>query len=942
MLNSGYSANIAGATSTTNQLGKVTRFGYDLAGRLLATTNANNEVVTQAYGVSGELLNVMDAKNQKTSWGYDLYGRQTSRTNANGVRIITLQYDSLNRMTNRWSAAHGNATFTYDSVGNLLTITNPSSPAIVFQRDALNRVTNRLDAAGSTAYVFNNVGKLVSEGGLWPNDTVTYFYTNDCLLQSFSLAEPNSSPWVQSYSFDSAERLQTIASSAGNFGYQYNAGLNGYSSDSALVQQISLPNGAQVTNSFDSCGRLLVTKLNKSSGSAVDSHTYTYDLAGQITNVVRFDASTINNQYDAIGQLTSAKATDPGSVTRLHEQFSYTYDAAHNLATKTNNALVQSFSVDSLNQLSGLSWSGTLTVAGATTSAATNVTVNGSTGNLYADWSFAKDGFSVTPGPNTFTAVARDSLGRASTNAVTANVAASTGYSYDLSGNLLSDGQWGYDYDDNDQLIRITATNSWKSEFTYDGLGQRRLRTEYLWQSGTWQLLSTTRYVYASGLVLQERDGNNIPLISYTRGPDGGGGIGGLLARTDHSPQSHAYYHSDGCGNISTILNSSQFLLARYLYDPYGNTLVASGPLAQANTYRFSSKEVHAPSGLIYFGLRFYNPTLQRWVNADPIREGGGLNLFCYVGNSPGMHVDAWGAADSTVSKVKPTEPPDDIGGGFNIGNLLQGTGSNLPQFIGGVSVVDPTDFLSGGFIGGRGVGGYYANLGVMNAVQAYINYLKNKNNAAANQEAQAPAQTETPNQDQTAKSDSLADFDLQKFLSDTELKPNMEAAVDSIFPKQLIPHQIPERSPLTYFFLGVSIFFPAILAEGGGPVADTAAARLNVFGTGEAPGFLDVASDARFAAGRPLTSSFADGSASDIFIRSAPITGENTIPEILRLSQPGTRVTLMQPVGGFQGQALIDAFGSRATVDFTRTFTSQFQYPGVDITIMRLTVGGP
>ena len=122
---------------------------------------------------------------------------------------------------------------------------------------------------------------------------------------------------------------------------------------------------------------------------------------------------------------------------------------------------------------------------------------------------------------------------------------------------------------------------------------------------------------------------------------------------------------------------------------------------------------------------------------------------------------------------------------------------------------------------------------------------------------------------------------------------------------------------------------------------AETGASRLNIFGTGEARGFLDVSPNAYYANGRPLTSGLANGSASDIFIRSAPITGENTIPEILRLSQPGTRVTLMQSTSGFQGQALIDAFGNRATVDFMRTFQSQTVYPGWDMTILRMTVGG-
>ena len=122
---------------------------------------------------------------------------------------------------------------------------------------------------------------------------------------------------------------------------------------------------------------------------------------------------------------------------------------------------------------------------------------------------------------------------------------------------------------------------------------------------------------------------------------------------------------------------------------------------------------------------------------------------------------------------------------------------------------------------------------------------------------------------------------------------------------------------------------------------ADTGALKLNIFGEGEAPGFLDVSPNSTFANGRPLTSELGDGSASDIFIRNAPITGENTIPEIMRLSQPGTQITLMQPASGFQGQALIDAFGNNATVNFTRTFTSQTVAPGVDMTILRMTVGG-
>jgi len=144
-------------------------------------------------------------------------------------------------------------------------------------------------------------------------------------------------------------------------------------------------------------------------------------------------------------------------------------------------------------------------------------------------------------------------------------------------------------------------------------------------------------YIYDGNLVIQERDANNLPLVTYTRGNDlsrtlqGAGGIGGLLARTDNSTlnsqpsTAHAYYHADGNGNITMLISSSQMIVAKYLYDPYGNTLAQSGLLADANLYRFSSKEWNANSGLYYYLYRFYDPNCSggqietRWVKPGAI-----------------------------------------------------------------------------------------------------------------------------------------------------------------------------------------------------------------------------------------------------------------------------------------------------------------------------------
>jgi RHS repeat-associated protein len=116
------------------------------------------------------------------------------------------------------------------------------------------------------------------------------------------------------------------------------------------------------------------------------------------------------------------------------------------------------------------------------------------------------------------------------------------------------------------------------------------------------------------------------------------GGIGGLLARTDVNGS--AFYHADGNGNITMMIDSSGNQLAKYLYDSFGNTIGMWGTLASVNTYRFSSKEIDARSGLYYYGYRYFEPNYQRFLNPDPIEEMGGINLYQFNLNSPENYLD--------------------------------------------------------------------------------------------------------------------------------------------------------------------------------------------------------------------------------------------------------------------------------------------------------------
>jgi RHS repeat-associated protein len=183
--------------------------------------------------------------------------------------------------------------------------------------------------------------------------------------------------------------------------------------------------------------------------------------------------------------------------------------------------------------------------------------------------------------------------------------------------------------------------------------------------------------------------------VSYTRGSDlsgslqGAGGIGGLLARTDHSlstigdPSANAFYHADGSGNITRLINQSQATVAKYIYDTFGNVIGRSGSLADANLYSFSSKEFHAASGLVYYLYRFYDPNLQRWLNRDPMNDDGfnvgsrahlkrlvvermeGPNLYRFVRNSSLRMFDGFGLGAACGSGPTSILVPDKPGG-FN------------------------------------------------------------------------------------------------------------------------------------------------------------------------------------------------------------------------------------------------------------------------------------
>ncbi len=390
---------------------------------------------------------------------------------------------------------------------------------------------------------------------------------------SLTLAQP-SGTWAQTYVHDLEWRLITNTAPAGNFIYSYPA-----SSPSALVMGIALPNSAAIVNTYDTLFRLQSTSLTNQWGQVLDGYTYGRDNLGLVTSVLRnygLTTSTATPGYDKIGQLISWNASEANGTPRLNEQLGYGYDQAGNLHLRTNNALVQTFTPDNVNQLASISRTGTLTVSGATPAPAASVTVNGNAAQTYGDFTFARTNNVLNSGPTTFTVIAQNAYGVKVTNSQTVNLPTNVVFSYDGNGNMTGDGFRTFYYDSESRLTNVTVNNGWKAEFVYDGLGRRRIERDYSW-TGTWSLTNETRFILDGVLPIQERDINNAVQVTYTRGLDlsgtrqGAGGIGGLLARTDANGTT--FYHSDGIGNVTALMDGQQNMVARYLYDPFGRQL---------------------------------------------------------------------------------------------------------------------------------------------------------------------------------------------------------------------------------------------------------------------------------------------------------------------------------------------------------------------------------
>ncbi len=113
-----------------------------------------------------------------------------------------------------------------------------------------------------------------------------------------------------------------------------------------------------------------------------------------------------------------------------------------------------------------------------------------------------------------------------------------------------------------------------------------------------------------------------------------------------------SYYLFDGLGSVVAMTDSTGAVKNRYTYDPYGNLTTTSESPGLEQRYRYTGQYQDPDTGLYKLGLRYGDPTLDRFTQQDPHGDNPTTrtdnpygNRYIYAGCNPTNATDPSGAS---------------------------------------------------------------------------------------------------------------------------------------------------------------------------------------------------------------------------------------------------------------------------------------------------------
>lgn len=634
----------------------VTETRYDSAGRVQAVgyprfASEPQALLTYAYDALDRITRLTQPDGTYQRIDYlkgSLKVRTTQAAGTSDERIQT-KFTSVRNAITRTEAANGAAVnYQYDPLLQTLQVQGPQGDVTNFRYDSLGRVLEststdtgkksfrytpqgRLDRAeladgAMLRYTYDVMGRVLQQQthqAGQPEQNITYTYdapTSTNARGQLTQIDVQGTTQTRAYNRQGQVSSESLAIDDQHFTETYQ-----YAPDGQRTL-LTYPDGATLSTSYDNVGNPATLQFREHAGAPA-------------TTIAEYLAFTAQNKVRSLN-------SGNGLATRF-EYFTYQQSMARLKhmevqASDADRRLGISYAWNYVGQLlSRREVKGTRpeqTTAYAYDAMGWLKRANGPQGDLHFAYDNAgnitqKDGVNYTYKP-------------ASNQIEGANNGLQA--SHDSAGNVTAlkwpGADWGYIYSPLGQLASVTLDGQLRSQFRYDANGNRLERKD---ASG-----DTSVYVSAdfdittqNGVTLYTRYINSDQGRIAASTVSAAAGAQPLSSAPAQSPSASGlpqpgalFFHSDNIASTVLVSDAQGKEASALTYLPYGAIDQANSQGQDHYRPKFSSKELDQPTGLYYFGARYQNPVIGRFLQPDPKNQF--TSPYSYAGNDPLTQVD--------------------------------------------------------------------------------------------------------------------------------------------------------------------------------------------------------------------------------------------------------------------------------------------------------------